>query len=207
MIVLLATLSSYAQDSVKYSPDFKFADGIYLTVDDFKNNSPIPITHVISFYDIRDPDYLLQVMQHTKITYYDQNLNETSVKRKSIWGLSMKGVPFVQAKRGSFDKIEIVGRICHVLTVGQGLYALGMYALHGSNAANMPTGEIKERLIDLETGEVLKFNDANIARLIEPEKDLYLRFSNLNEAQRYTQRYDFVKEFNKMRPIYFPISD
>jgi hypothetical protein len=83
--LFLFSLETLAQ-RVAYSPDFEFKDGIYLSFLDFKNNNPVPITHLLSDFDIRASDYLLQVLDSDSITFYDNLLEERVVDVRSVWG-------------------------------------------------------------------------------------------------------------------------
>ncbi len=47
--------TGWAQDSIRYTPDFEFYDGLYLDFEDFRNDNPIPFESVISTYRVSDP--------------------------------------------------------------------------------------------------------------------------------------------------------
>jgi hypothetical protein len=50
-------LPAYGQEKegmVKYSPDFRFTDGIYLNFDQVKMNSPIPKAKLLTSVDYND---------------------------------------------------------------------------------------------------------------------------------------------------------
>jgi hypothetical protein len=83
--LFLFSLETFAQ-RVAYSPDFEFKDGIYLSFLDFKNNNPVPITHLLSDFDIRSADYVVQVLDSDSITFYDNLLEERVVDVRSVWG-------------------------------------------------------------------------------------------------------------------------
>ena len=78
--------SSIAQQKVAYTPDFVFKEGIYLSFQDFKNNNPIPLTHILSNFDIRSVDYVGQVLNAEFITYFDNLFEERVVLVNKIWG-------------------------------------------------------------------------------------------------------------------------
>ena len=78
--------SSLAQQKAAYTPDFVFKEGIYLSFQDFKNNNPIPLTHIFSNFDIRSVDYVGQVLNAESITYFDNLFEERVVPVNKIWG-------------------------------------------------------------------------------------------------------------------------
>lgn len=87
----LFTFSSFAQQKLQYDEEFKFKDGIYLSFLDFKNNNPVPITHILSELDIRAKDYLEQVLYSDTLLYYDNLLEERSVDVRQVWGFCASG--------------------------------------------------------------------------------------------------------------------
>lgn len=86
--LFLVSLSfpTIAQQKVEYSSDFVFKEGVYLTFQDFKNNNPVPITHIVSDRDIRASDYLWQVLYADTILYYDNLLEERMAASNRVWG-------------------------------------------------------------------------------------------------------------------------
>ncbi len=90
LFVSLLPISLTAQQRVEYTTDFVFRDGIYLSFQDFKNNNPVPITHILSDYDIRDNDYLWQVLNNDSLVYFDNLFEERVVPTNRIWGFCAK---------------------------------------------------------------------------------------------------------------------
>ncbi|MFT4982319.1 MAG: hypothetical protein ACI9UR_002190 [Bacteroidia bacterium] len=83
--------SSLAQQKVEYTVDFVFKEGIYLSVEDFKNNNPVPLTHTLSDFDIRKPDYLDLVLDSDSLTYFDNLFEERTIAVLNIWGYCKAG--------------------------------------------------------------------------------------------------------------------
>ena len=84
--LFLFSVSAFAQQKVEYTNDFVFTEGIYLSFDDFKNNNPVPTTHILSTLDITGNDYLWQVLNTDSIIYYDNLLEERQTPTNRIWG-------------------------------------------------------------------------------------------------------------------------
>ncbi len=93
--IFLFTLSAYAQQQqqqhVQYDEDFRFKDGVYLSFLDFKNNNPIPITHLLSEFDIRAKDYILETLNNDTLVYYDNLLEERAEDIRQVWGFCADG--------------------------------------------------------------------------------------------------------------------
>lgn len=107
LLIALAFCSfvGLAQQRVPYSPDFEFKEGVYLTFQDFKNNNPIPITHIYSELDIRSDDYLNMVLESDSLIYYDNLLEERATSTVSVWGFAKKNKVYIgiNAVQGSSD--------------------------------------------------------------------------------------------------------
>ncbi|NJK97292.1 MAG: type VI secretion system contractile sheath protein TssC [Bacteroidales bacterium] len=71
---------------VKYNPDFRFNDGVYLNFDQVKNNDPIPKYKIISSVDYNNPQFFDAVATESAISYYDNLGIRQDVSMKSIWG-------------------------------------------------------------------------------------------------------------------------
>jgi hypothetical protein len=97
---------------VRYTPDFSFNDGIFLTFDQVRNNAPIPKSRLITDVDYNDKDYFLEVLGSKYIYFYDYYGNRQQVKSDDIWGFSRNGVLYILMDNDYF-RITIVGRICH----------------------------------------------------------------------------------------------
>jgi hypothetical protein len=79
-------LTILGQQKVEYITDFVFKDGIFLTFQDFKNNNPVPLTHILSDFDIRANDYLWDVLNTDTLVYYDNLFEERTASVSKIWG-------------------------------------------------------------------------------------------------------------------------
>src|SRR5664279_2408234 len=97
---------------VKYTPDFKFNDGIYLNFDQVKMNSPIPKAKLLTSIDYNDREFFKKIFEGAKIYFYDNMGIRQEVAKNSIWGYSRNGVLYVQIQE-NFNRITFVGNICH----------------------------------------------------------------------------------------------
>ena len=97
---------------VKYTPDFRFTDGIFLNFDQVKMNSPIPKAKILTSTDYNDKDFFKNLMSGEKIYFYDGMGIRQEVDKSSVWGFSRNGVLYVQIQ-GNFNRITFIGNICH----------------------------------------------------------------------------------------------
>ena len=104
-----------AQESegmVKYTPDFRFNDGIYLNFEQVRMNNPIPKAKILTSTDYNDKDFFKNVMGGEKIYFYDGMGVRQEIDRTSIWGYARNGILYIQIQ-GNFNRITFVGNICH----------------------------------------------------------------------------------------------
>lgn len=106
LLMLVTAARVFPQQRAAYSPDFVFKEGVYLSFADFKNNNPIPITHIYSELDIRSEDYLNMVLDADTLTYFDNLLEERAVKTTSVWGFSKRNKVYIgiNSVQGSTDR-------------------------------------------------------------------------------------------------------
>lgn len=56
---------------VKYTPDFRFTDGIYLDFEQVRTNKPIPKAKILTSTDYNDKEFFKNLFAGDKIYYYD----------------------------------------------------------------------------------------------------------------------------------------
>jgi len=116
LVVSATPLSQmYGQEKegmVKYTPDFRFNDGIYLNFEQVKMNSPIPKAKLLTSIDYNDREFFKKILEINKIYFYDNMGIRQDIPKNSIWGYARNGVLYVQVQE-NFNRITFVGSICH----------------------------------------------------------------------------------------------
>jgi len=97
---------------VKYTPDFRFKDGIYLDFEQVRMNNPVPKAKILTSTDYNDKDFFRNVMGGDKVYFFDAMGIRQEVERTSVWGYSKNGIIYIQIQ-GTFNRITFVGNICH----------------------------------------------------------------------------------------------
>lgn len=222
---------SYAQESggmVKYTPDFRFKDGIYLNFDQVKTNSPIAKSKLLSSIDYNDREFFKKVFEGEKIYFYDDMGIRQEISKNSIWGYARNGVLYVQIQE-NFNRITFIGNICHFVAdittfdsrnYGYPGYYDPYYSPYGYNnyynpynpyyspyrQPNMARNELKQYLIDFETGKVLEFDLENTELLLMKDSQLYEEFVRLSRRKRKDLMFVYIRKFNEKNPLYIPVS-
>jgi hypothetical protein len=87
-IMALPALDSSGQSHegmVKYTPDFRFKDGIYVNFDQVKANSPIPKAKLLTSTDYNDKEFFKKILEPDKIYYYDAMGIRQEIAKNTIW--------------------------------------------------------------------------------------------------------------------------
>ena len=97
---------------VKYTPEFKFRDGIFLDFEMVKQNKPIPKAKLLASFDYNDREFFKKIFEMEKVYFYDDIGVRQEVDKTSIWGYARNGILYIQVQEG-FNRITFVGNICH----------------------------------------------------------------------------------------------
>ena len=229
-ISAITLLSSYGQEKegmVKYTPDFRFKDGLYLNFDQVKLNSPIPKAKLLTSVDYNDREFFKKIMEMDKIYFYDNMGVRQEVEKNNIWGYARNGVLHVQIQ-GNFNRITFVGSICHFVAdittydpyyynspygyydpyyspYGYGNY----YSPYGSyyspyRQSSMPRTELKQYIIDFESGKVLEFDPENTELILMKDNELYEEYVQLSKKKKKELMFVYIRKFNEKNPLYIP---
>jgi hypothetical protein len=220
----LLLLGQDKEGMVKYTPDFKFTDGIYLTFDQVKQNNPIPKAKLLTSVDYNDREFFQKVLEGDKIYFYDNMGVRQEIPKNSIWGYSRNGVLYIQVQ-DSFNRITFVGSICHfvadITTYDSRSYSYpyGYYdpyyspysysnyynPYYSPYRSNMSRSELKQYLIDFESGKVLEFDVENTELLLMKDNKLYDEYVQLSRRKRKDLMFVYIRKFNEDNPLYIPV--
>jgi hypothetical protein len=213
---------------VKYTPEFRFMDGIYLNFEQVKMNSPIPKAKLLTSVDYNDREFFKKIFEMEKIYFYDNMGVRQEVAKNSIWGYARNGVLYVQIQ-GGFNRITFVGSICHFvadITTYDSRYYNSPYGYYDpyyspygySNyynpyspyyspyrQSNMSRNELKQYIIDFESGKVLEFDVENTELLLMKDNQLYEEYVQLSRKKKKELMFVYIRKFNEKNPLYIPV--
>jgi hypothetical protein len=218
---------------VKYSPDFRFKDGIYLNFDQVKANDPIPKAKLLTSTDYNDREFFKKLLASDKIYYYDAMGVRQEIAVNTIWGYARNGILYIQIQE-NFTRITFIGTICHfvadVTTLDSRYYDSpygypyggyydpyyyyspysygGYYSPYGSyySPYSRPVAhsEIKQYLIDFETGKIMEFDLEGTELLLMKDDQLYEEFVKLPKKNKKELMFVYIRKFNEKHPLYLP---
>jgi hypothetical protein len=227
-----AALCQEKEEMVKYTPDFKFIDGIYLNFEQVKANSPIPKAKILTSTDYNDKDFFKNILSVDKIYFYDGMGIRQEVERNSIWGYSRNGIIYIQVQ-GNFNRITFVGNICHFVaditssdsrynnpygyydpyysyySPFYSPYSYDYYSPYGYYNSpyrqNSARNELKQYIIDFESGKVLEFDIENTELLLMKDSQLYEEYVQLSHKKKKELMFVYIRKFNEKNPLYIPV--
>jgi hypothetical protein len=217
---------------VKYTPDFKFRDGIYLNFDQVKANNPIPKAKILTSADYNDRDFFNKVFESGKIYFYDEMGVRQEIDKSNIWGFARNGVLYVSIQ-DNFNRITFVGNICHFVAdittydtrynnyspygyydpyspySPYSSYGYGSYYPYGSyyspyRQQNTARNELKQYIFDFETGKVLEFTTENVQILLMKDPAIYDEYVQLPRKKKKELMFVYIRKFNEKNPLYLP---
>lgn len=220
---------------VKYTPDFRFKDGIYLNFDQVKMNSPVAKAKLLTSTDYNDKEFFKKLFESDNIYFYDAMGIRQEVPKKDIWGYARNGVLYIQVQE-NFNRITFVGSICHFVAdimsydsryynspysnyydpysyyspysnYGYGNY-YSPYGSYNSPYARNSTArnEIRQYLIDFETGKIYEFNLESTLLLLMKDPALYEEYVQLPRKKKKELMFVYIRKFNENNPLLIPVN-
>ncbi len=219
---------------VMYTPDFKFNDGIYLNFEQVKLNSPIPKAKLLTSVDYNDREFFKKIFASEKIYFYDNMGIRQEIAKNSIWGYARNGVLNIQIQE-NFNRITFVGTICHFvadITTYDSRYYNSPYGYYDPyyspygyssfynpyssyyspyspyspyRQSNVGRTELKQYLIDFESGKILEFDIANTELLLMKDNALYEECVRLSRKKKKQLMFVYIRRYNEKNPLYIPV--
>jgi hypothetical protein len=201
---------------VKYTPEFAFNEGIYLTFDQVRNNAPIPKSRLITDVDYYSKDFYSEVLSSKFIYFYDFFGNRQQVNSNDIWGFSRNGILYIQLEN-EFFRITIVGRICHFVATTTSYdnnyydpyyynpYYYDSYYRYGGYPSRYKTSEMRQYLIDFDSGQVYNYETKNIEVLLMKDPELHDEYMQLSNKKKKQLKFLYLRKFNERNPLYIPV--
>lgn len=191
-----------ATDTVmfKYSRDFPFNDGIYLSFSEFKNNRP----SFSNFNIINDDQYGRAGSTMLAYPCHDSAGMPKLCAVKECFGYCSQGVVYLWQGYGDYYyRLFIIGALSHYLAFQQ-------YNSYPVLVSDQPVGftgttaEYTEYLLDFETGESFPFTYKSFSNFLKThDEELY----NALEKSRGKRKliHNFLLKYNEKHPVYFPV--
>ncbi|MFN8207832.1 MAG: hypothetical protein U0T82_10565 [Bacteroidales bacterium] len=200
---------------VRFSPEFRFTDGIFLDFSQVKENAPIPKPRILTELDYNDEQFFNQLLEARKIFFFDNLGGKKEVETKKLWGFSRNGNLYVRVG-GEFYRITVVGSICHfvanVSTYNQRYsdpfqydryyYPYGAYNYPPSNYESK---EMRQFILDFSTGNVYDYEVKNMEVILMRDPVLHDEYMALSKKKKKQLKFMYIRKFNERNPLYLPL--
>jgi len=232
LVFELAAQSDSISHMIKYTTEFKFKEGFYLDFEQVRNNKPIPKSRILTSIDYTSKTFFDQVTEAKTITYFDDLGNSQEIETHKFWGYCKNGILYKYIG-GSFNRVTITGSICHFVAnittsynrynspygyspygyspygygyspYGYGYSPYGYGYPYGYGSPNYRTTELKQFLIDFNTGEVMEYTPKNVKMLLMRDPELHDEFSRLRSKKQQQLQFMYLRKFNERNPLYIP---
>jgi hypothetical protein len=224
LLSLLAFSAAGQTDSsgmIRYSPGFRFAEGVFLSFDQVRQNRPVPKSGIITTVPYDDPDFYDRILREKTIGVFDNLGGKQEVSTKNIWGYSRNGVLYINLNEGYY-RITIVGNICHFVAslttygnnsnpyysaYGYPYYSYPYYNPYNpyySPYNNTSSSEMRQYLLDFRTGNILDYEVESLKVLLMADPELHDEFAALGKKKQKQMKFLYIRKFNERNPLFFP---
>ncbi len=208
---LVAQNETNSAGKIKFDRDFKFKDGIFMHLEDVKRNNPISKTRIITDLKYDDYSFFKNLFKKNVISVLDENGQTVDIKVSSIWGFSQNGVLYVYWNE-EFNRVPVFGSLCHFIadktyvennsTPYYGGYSYYYNPYYSPYNKTVKT-ELRQYLIDMETGKIMDYNYKNLEIIISRDPQLYEEFVKLKKKKKRQLKFLYLRKYNEKHPFYF----
>ena len=206
LISIVFSQSNNLKGKIKYTPAFKFADGIFLNFQQVKDNNPIPKSQILTTIDYNSFDFYDKLFENKYITVYDNLGIQKKIDTRKIWGFSNKGVLYIYMNN-EFNRIPVFGSISHFIA-NKTVQEYDPYRYNNSyyyyNDPYSTKTVMMQYLLDFETGKIYDFTVKSVELIISKDPELYEEFEKLSYRKKKKLKFLYVRKYNQKHPVYFP---
>lgn len=187
-------------DSVPYTRDFEFREGIFLTVHDFKYNNPIPKSSVVTSIPTTDADFMVQVMGYKTITFKDRQGVEQKLETATVWGFCQNRSIYINFNK-EFNRVNVIGSIFHLVATVTTLSGV-RDPMNYNYAINNTYDELRQFMLDVNENKVLDFNVKNMEMVLKKDPELFNEFMKLSKKKKSSSIFIYLRKYNEKHPLY-----
>lgn len=215
MVLILCLFSFTVIAQKQLTQSFRFENGVYKTFEAFQRNLP---THTGNM--IEGNFFINEKTKQAKIEYIRLKGTGKRLDLDSIWGVVIRGIPYVKATTNLpahslkvFASMEVRGNICYYayddieekeLTFKAYNPLIGKPFRTGKAMRKLPV--IKEKMLRFTTGEVVDFNYENLLAWTAEEPDITEALKSLGAVKAEDKLFDALLLYNDKHSVNFPIN-
>lgn len=195
---ILYTVALPAQEKVRYTEDFRFARGIYTSLQDFKTNDPVKPSEIITDIDATSPKFFQHLLAQENFRF-PRNNEIVYLKPKEIFGYA----DGQQVYYGLKYRFEVIGEICLLKEVDV-VDSYSSFINPGDKyEAAREQGSGKLYILDFKTGDFFRCKAKKVEAILRRDAKLFQEYQQA-KGKKKEKVLDFIKEYNFRHPVYFP---
>jgi hypothetical protein len=202
-IFLICVATGFSQTPmVPYSHDYDFKEGVYLSLDQFKQNNPIPKSAFITGIPKNQLDFLTQLLEEKMVVYKDPEGNEVKIESSTIWGYAQNRSVYLNFNK-EFNRVNVIGTIFH-FTASIRVEPNYRDPMDYNYGINNGRDEIRQFIFDTQTNVVNEFNVQNMELILKDDAELLAQFEALKKRAKADSVFIYLRKFNEKHPLYLP---
>ncbi|MDA3866962.1 MAG: hypothetical protein PF489_09495 [Salinivirgaceae bacterium] len=175
-----------------------YTEGIYLSFDHFKQQSPVEKTQIIAKESVNDPRFLFKVLSYEQFSFFDTLGQQHIVQSDNIWGIVRKNALYILSNH-VLCKVHSNGRWGHFITYRTNIQPGMNIAPGGYYAVQVPLNAGKNtivNIIDLKNGAIYPMNRKTITNLLEADSSLQIEYNALRRRKQKQLKYLYLRKLN-----------
>lgn len=202
VIFFLVSIITIGQvDSVPYSKDYEFVEGIYLTMDQFRQNKPITRDKIMTTGPKNQLDFFTQVVEQKYIIVKDSSGKEQKLTSASIWGYCQNRTIYLNFN-DRFNRLNVIGSFFHFTSVVRTSAPGFQDPMNINYGMTTSYDELRQFVFDTKTDKIFDFNVRNMEALLMRDTELYNQFMALKKREKSDAIFIYLRKYNEKYPLY-----
>lgn len=209
--LLVPAAATAQQDPVLVTKNFRFQDGVYLSHQSFRANTPDLGWEEVEATWYTNPQTFLTQLEDLR-----PKNKKTGIKPDSIWGFCLQGIPYLRLSRdwiqkelATFAPLQLRGKICYFEFDRIDTAQVLITAYNPANGLPFRQGLIEKELevncpkiLDFESGEVADFTRDNLIAWIADDPELAKAVQALTEEEAKTKLFKSLLIYVDRNQVY-----
>ncbi len=200
-------------DSVRYSKDYYFNEGIYLDYTDFRKGNAIPRAYLLTKVEKNQLDFYNKVIEDADTLVVRVGTGIKLVPVDCVFCYVQNNVVYLNVE-GTFCRIAVFGSVSHFIgTISVEAFRntdSPFYDPYQNAGGSTITGtplkakETRQFLFDFYSGRTVLATAESVDEILKRDSVLYNEYSALKKRLRKKKMTYFLKKYNELHPAYFP---
>ncbi|MCB0589390.1 MAG: hypothetical protein KDD06_29155 [Phaeodactylibacter sp.] len=215
VLLMAAAVGAAQPDSVQVTRDFQFTDGVYLAFEDFQANRPS-----LSWDEV-DAQLVTSRQAFMAQAEYIRKKDGSFLPSDSIWGICLKGTPYILLPDTATSKqvmvfagLRVRGRICYYTYEAEESRTIEMAAYNPLTGRPFRKGAIsreetvvRKRMLHFQDGRREVFSKEAFLDWITDDPQLWRTVDELSDKEAEEKLYKCLLIYDDRNPAYVPVKN